>query len=162
MYNLKVKKLNNFPEDKSITMPRSGDVGIDIFAAEDVFICNNTTARIRTGLSMQAPDGFWLMVKDRSSKALYYEVNAGVIDTSYTGEILVSVRVTVGKTLNTHDILKGVRRIGTGFSGHLFQKGDKIAQIVIMRSWNNSFSVEEVTTLEATERGESGFGSTGS
>lgn len=161
MYSLKIKKLDHFPEDKDIVLPREGDVGIDIFAAEDVFLCNNTTTRVKTGACIKVPSGFWLLLKDRSSKALYYEVNAGVIDSSYTGEVLVSLRTTNGEQLNSFKDTHGARIVGSGLSGYRIKKGDKIAQAIIMKDWNNTFTIDNVDELESTTRGTNGFGSTG-
>jgi dUTP pyrophosphatase len=163
MNTLKVKKFSNFPENLEISIPTE-DVGIDLYAAESVFICNGYSTRVSTGIAMQPPKGFWLMVKDRSSKALSYETNAGIIDQGYTGEILVSLRVTNGDQFNTSDVYKidpKTRLVGTGISGYFIKKGDKIAQAIILRNFNNDFALEEVEELNQTQREDKGFGSTG-
>lgn len=160
MYPLKVKKLHNFPKDKEIVIPSNGDVGIDLYCAEDVFVHNGSNARIKTGIAVELPPGFWLLAKDRSSKAKLYEVNAGVIDQPYRGEILLSVRVISGG--DRYYLHPGILTIGDNSkAGVAFKKGDKIGQMIICRSWNNDFQINYVQELSETDRGEGGFGSTG-
>jgi dUTP diphosphatase len=122
-----------------------GDAGLDLHAAADIEIGPGERAVIGTGIAIALPDGYAAFVLPRSGLAMRHGVtlvNApGTIDAGYRGEI----RVTV---LNT-DKNARVR----------FQRGDRIAQLVIQRV--EQVALLEVATLPGSARGEGGFGSTG-
>lgn len=125
-------------------LPRSahpGDLGCDLFSAEEVLIPPGAQHKVKTGVALQFPDGWGGVIKDRSSmaSARVYS-SAGVIDAGYRGEILVLLR-------NDSD---------TDFK---IKKGDKIAQILPVQAprWN----IQEVEQLSDTPRNEEGFGSSG-
>jgi dUTP pyrophosphatase len=122
-----------------------GDAGTDLFAAEDVELAPGQRAVVPTGIAIALPDGYAAFVHPRSGLAAKHGVtivNApGTVDAGYRGEI----RVTL---LNT-DSGRPVR----------FERGDRIAQLVVQRV---AFPVfYEVETLPGSARGEGGFGSTG-
>lgn len=147
MYKLKIKYLS---EDAiKLSMPRKGDIGIDLYANESVTIKRGSAALIGTGVSIQAPVGFWLQLVDRSSVSKHLHVMAGIIDTAYRGEIKVRAFCHTGKLYVDKD------------DSYIVAKGDKIAQLIIRKDWNSDFDLEEVMELEMSERGEDGFGSTG-
>ena len=122
-----------------------GDAGADLFAAEDVELAPGQRAVVPTGVAIALPDGYAAFVHPRSGLASRYGVtivNApGTVDAGYRGEI----RVTL---LNT-DADSPVR----------FQRGDRIAQLVVQRVEHPVF--HEVDRLPGSARGEGGFGSTG-
>jgi dUTP pyrophosphatase len=122
-----------------------GDAGTDLFAAEDVELAPGQRALVPTGIAIALPDGYAGFVHPRSGLAARHGVtivNApGTVDAGYRGEI----RVTL---LNT-DPDRPVR----------FQRGDRIAQLVIQRVAYPVF--HEVQTLPGSARGDGGFGSTG-
>lgn len=122
-----------------------GDAGADLFAAEDVELAPGQRAVVPTGMAIALPDGYAAFVHPRSGLAARYGVtivNApGTVDAGYRGEI----RVTL---LNT-DAEAPVR----------FQRGDRIAQLVVQRVERPVF--REVERLPGSARGEGGFGSTG-
>ncbi|HWG62051.1 MAG TPA: dUTP diphosphatase [Streptosporangiaceae bacterium] len=122
-----------------------GDAGVDLFTAVDVELGPGQRALVPTGVAIALPDGFAAFVHPRSGLAARHGVtlvNApGTVDAGYRGEI----RVTL---LNT-DTAEAVS----------FQRGDRIAQLVIQRV---SLPVlHEVETLPGSSRGDGGFGSTG-
>lgn len=81
------------------------------------------------------------MIKGKSGLNVKCDLTSeGVIDAGYTGSIACK--------LYNH-----------GSQPHVFEQGDKITQLVIMPIITPDF--EQVDSLEATERGNSGFGSTG-
>jgi dUTP pyrophosphatase len=140
MYKLKVKYLvKDIPK---ITMPRVGDLGIDIYAAEDTFLDAFKFKYIKTGIAFDIPEGFALIVKDRSSRAKQYKTLAGVIDSSFKGEIQIAVQC------NDFE--------------YFIHRGDKIAQLLIVKDLNSEFELEETDILSESKRGDKGFGSTGS
>jgi dUTP pyrophosphatase len=122
-----------------------GDAGADLFAAADVELAPGQRAVVPTGVAIALPDGYAAFVHPRSGLASRHGVtivNApGTVDAGYRGEI----RVTL---LNT-DADTPVR----------FQRGDRIAQLVVQRVEYPVF--HEVERLPGSARGDGGFGSTG-
>jgi len=137
---VKVKKLQ---EDAVIPeFAHSGDAGMDLFSVEAVFLEPGQRQAIKTGIAFDIPQGYVGLVWDKSGRAVKegLTVLAGVIDSSYRGEVQVVL-------LNTSD--KSVE----------VEKGQKIAQMLIQAV--EAPEVEEVEELDDTSRGEGGFGSTG-
>jgi dUTP pyrophosphatase len=122
-----------------------GDAGVDLVAAAPVDLAPGARAVVPTGIAIALPDGYAAFVHPRSGLAARHGVtivNApGTVDAGYRGEI----RVTL---LNT-DPAQAVS----------FQRGDRIAQLVIQRVASPVF--HEVDSLPGSARGENGFGSTG-
>jgi dUTP pyrophosphatase len=122
-----------------------GDAGADLYAAQDVELAPGARAAVPTGVAIALPDGYAAFVHPRSGLAARHGVtivNApGTVDAGYRGEI----RVTL---LNT-DTGTPVR----------FQRGDRIAQLVVQRVASPVFL--EVDALPGSARGDGGFGSTG-
>ena len=122
-----------------------GDAGADLHAACDVDLAPGERMVVPTGVAIALPDGYAAFVHPRSGLAARHGVtivNApGTVDAGYRGEI----RVTL---LNT-DPAQPVR----------FERGDRIAQLVIQRVACPEF--HEVQVLPGSARGDVGFGSTG-
>lgn len=118
------------------------DAGMDLYACEESTIAPGARAQVRTGLAMAVPQGYVGLVWDKSSVAYTRGVKtmAGVLDAGYRGELLVVV-------------------LNIGDAPYTFQKGDKIAQILIQKIEHPD--IVEVEALDDTERGTGGFGSTG-
>jgi dUTP pyrophosphatase len=134
--------------DPGIPLPQRahpGDAGADLYAATDVDLAPGERAVVPTGVAIALPDGYAAFVHPRSGLAAKHGVtivNApGTVDAGYRGEI----RVTL---LNT-DTVSPVH----------FQRGDRIAQLVIQRVERAEF--HEVDVLPGSARGDGGFGSTG-
>ena len=119
-----------------------GDAGWDLYAVEDGEIEPGERRLIGTGIAIAIPEGFYGRIADRSSMAYKFgmHVLAGIIDCSYRGEVKV---LLVNLSTQT-------------FS---FKKGDRIAQLIITPI--NTDSLVEVDTLDETQRGLGGFGSSG-
>jgi dUTP pyrophosphatase len=124
------------------TRGSSGAVGYDLYSCEDVTIPRGERALVGTGVAIVLPVGTYGRVAPRSGLAVKHGINvgAGVIDPDYTGEIKV--------LLFNHG--EGVFEV---------KKGDRVAQLVLERC--ETPEVEEVGVIKETERGASGFGSTG-
>lgn len=137
------KKLRTGGEE-SLIAPRPGDAGYDLASSEDTIIYKGTRHTVCTGVHVAIPTGYVGIIKDRSSMASTgIHVLAGVIDSSYRGEIKVIL-------INLGDAYVRVRAF------------DKIAQLLIIP--HLSWGIEEVdglVDLGVTARGEGGFGSTG-
>jgi dUTP pyrophosphatase len=138
---MKVKKLSE--NAKLPNKAHAGDLGYDLYADQGVAIFPNETKVVKTGIAVQFPAGYGGFIKDRSSvatkKGLF--TVAGVIDNGYIGEIGIAL-------YNGTDSLIHVA------------PGEKIAQLVLIPTVN--FEVTEVDdVVSADQRGEGGFGSTG-
>ena len=123
------------------TRGTDGAAGYDLYATEDVIINCFQFTLVSTGVSMAIPAGHYGRIAPRSGLAVKHGVmvGAGVIDSDYRGEIKVALA-----TLN------GV---------YEFKKGDRIAQIIIEPVVTPD--LVQVDSLDDSERGDSGFGSTG-
>jgi len=121
-----------------------GSAGFDFYAIEDVSIFPEETVLIRTGLKMAIPEGYEIQIRPRSGMSLKTKLrianSPGTIDSDFRGEIQIIVE-------NTGDELMHI------------EEGDRIAQGVLNKVPQAVFI--EVDKLDYTERGEGGFGSTG-
>jgi dUTP pyrophosphatase len=122
----------------------TGAAGMDVVAAEDVVIAPGARHAVATGLAVAIPQGYEIQVRPRSGLALKHGITVpntpGTIDSDYRGELKVIL-------------------INLGSEPFVIARGDRIAQLVlapvVQAAWH------EVAELDATERGEGGFGSTG-
>tara|TARA_Y100000310_G_scaffold162301_1_gene162302 strand:+ start:249 stop:671 length:423 start_codon:yes stop_codon:yes gene_type:complete len=124
------------------TKANSSDAGWDLYAAEDAIIDPMNRELVSTQIAMAIPEGFVGLIWDRSGMAAKRGVHrfAGVIDSGYRGEIKVCLWNASDKYC-------------------IVTKGERVAQILFQQV--PSFTLKEVSTLEETERGEGGFGSSG-
>ena len=118
------------------------DAGLDLYSAyDDVCIFPRESELFDTGVHIQLPKNTVGFLKSKSGLNVKYGITSeGVIDAGYTGSIVV-------KLYNHSDKPYRVR------------KGDKISQLVILPCLLPELDV--VDSLEDTERGTGGFGSTG-
>jgi len=121
---------------------KEGDAGYDIASNETKTVYRFNSAIFSTGLYMAIPPGYVGKVVSRSGLSFKnrIEVGAGVIDSGYRGEIKIHL----------HNL---------GDRGFNVKKGDRIAQIIILKHESPLF--ELVESLYKTERGPEGFGHTG-
>jgi dUTP pyrophosphatase len=133
--------------DTGLPLPRyahDGDAGLDLYSAIDVDIPAGHRVLISTGIAVGIPEGFAGFLQPRSGLALRSGLSLvntpGLIDSHYRGEIKV-----IAINLDPHATFSVAR-------------GDRIAQLVIQRV--ERVEIAEVDELEATARGEGGFGST--
>lgn len=123
-----------------------GDAGFDLHAVEEATLGPGDRASVRTGIAIEVPERHAGLVLPRSGLATRHGialVNApGLIDAGYRGEI----RVLLLNTDRTETFTVSA--------------GDRIAQLVIVRA--ESPDVVEVQALADSERGDRGFGSSGS
>jgi len=137
---LKFKKLD--PNAKMPVYAHANDSGMDICAIETKIVPAHGYATFRTGLSAQLPDGFELQVRPRSGLAFKYGVICafGTVDAGYRGGI-------------------GIALFNHGENHLEFKAGERIAQLVLVPVMQAD--IVETDVLDATERGQGGFGSTG-
>lgn len=120
--------------------------GMDLLSAEagPVELAPGARAMVATGLALQLPSGHEAQVRPRSGLAAKHGITVlnspGTIDADYRGEVKVIL-------------------INLGDAAVRIERGDRIAQLVVApvtrATWN------EVSSLDETERGAGGFGSTG-
>lgn len=143
-FDINIKKLN-----ENATIPSYGSefaAGADLYACmeEPVTIVAGETQFIHTGLAIEIPAGYAGLVYARSGmackKGLAPANKVGVIDSDYRGEIIVALHNHSDKPVT-------------------IEPKDRIAQIVLAPYITADFN--EVEELDDTERGEGGFGSTG-
>jgi dUTP pyrophosphatase len=134
--------------DEGLPLPAAahpGDAGLDLCSSEDITLVPGQRAAVGTGLAVAIPEGYAGFVHARSGRALREGlalVNApGLIDSGYRGEI----KVIVINLSPDEDIA--------------IKRTEKIAQLVIQPV--ASIELTEVDELDASVRGEGGFGSTG-
>lgn len=141
--------------DKGAKMPTRAhtyDAGLDLYAPCDVTVPGAIvdfdtdevevgSAVIDTGVHVEIPEGFCGFIKSKSGLNVKHGLTAdGVIDAHYTGSIAVKL---YNHTPNPYRI----------------KAGDKISQLVILPCLLPELEV--VDSLEETDRGDGGFGSTG-
>lgn len=132
--------------DAGVDVPvyaKTGDSGVDVKVKETITIEPKETKLVSTGIYLQIPKGMECQVRPRSGNSLKTKLripNApGTIDSGYRSECKVIVENTSEKPI-------------------ILDKGIKIAQFVFVPVYEVEFDV--VDTLDETDRGSGGFGST--
>lgn len=141
--DIKIKRLN-----ENSTIPKyakSGDAGLDLTAISKEVDVIEDKVIYGTGLALEIPQGYVGLLFPRSSIHKYdlrLANSIGVIDSGYRGEIKLIFRLT--KLLKV---------------GNLYEVGDRIGQLMILP--HPIINLTEIDNLSHTERGETGFGSSG-
>ena len=121
-----------------------GDAGLDLALSHDLTVPVGAHRMGDTGVHVAVPNGHVGMLFVRSStgvkKNLVLSNGTGIVDSGYRGPIKISLH-------NTGDTAQNIN------------SGDYIAQLVVVPT--HPQHVTEVDTLDTTERGAGGFGSTG-
>jgi dUTP pyrophosphatase len=138
---------HRLPHGTDLPLPAyatDGAAGMDVVSAEDLILAPGARHAVATGFAMAIPHGYEVQVRPRSGLALKHGITClntpGTIDSDYRGEVKV--------------ILANL-----GSEPFPIKRGDRIAQLVpapVQRA-----VLTEVDSLDATERGVGGFGSTG-
>jgi len=141
--NVHIKLLD--PELPAPAYAKPGDAGADLRSRIDFELEPGERALVPTGGAISLPEGYVGLVHPRSGLATKNGitiVNApGTVDSGYRGELMVTL-LNTDKTKSFH-----------------VQRGDRIAQLIIQKYEHATFTV--VDELDQTERGSSGFGSSG-
>lgn len=140
---IRIKKL-----DPSLPTPQYAhlwDAGLDLYSRIETELRPGERALIPTGIAISLPPEYAGFVQPRSGLAIKEGIGVlnspGLIDAGYRGEISV-ILINLDKERSFK-----------------IRKGDKICQLVIQQVIQAEIKV--VDELDATERGEGGFGSTG-
>lgn len=141
--NVHIKLLD--PELPAPAYAKPGDAGADLRSRIDFELEPGERALVPTGVAIALPEGYVGLVHPRSGLATKNGitiVNApGTVDSGYRGELMVTL-LNTDKTKSFH-----------------VQRGDRIAQLIIQKYEHATFTL--VDELDQTERGSSGFGSSG-
>lgn len=141
MYERNVMKIKLDKGAIAPTRAHPWDGGLDLYAMEDGYIRANQSRTFDTGTHIAIPEGMVGLVKSKSGLMCNHGIiTDGTIDAHYTGSIKVCL-------------------FNHGGSKYEVKAGDKIAQLVIVPCLQPR--LELVDSLEETDRGENGFGSTG-
>jgi dUTP pyrophosphatase len=135
--------------DKDLPLPRYaqlGDSGLDLYAAVSIEIAPQERGLIPTGIALAIPRGYAGFVLPRSGlaskKGLTLVNSPGLIDSGYRGEVkLIALNCDKSQPV-------------------AIKRGERVAQLVIMAT--PACELIEQDSLEASQRGSSGFGSSGS
>ena len=140
-----VNKSNN-PDP---TYAKEGDSGFDLraFIEEPITLKPLERKLIPTGLSFELPPNTELQVRPRSGMALKHGISClntpGTVDEGYRGDV-------------------GIIAVNLSNEDYTIEPGERIAQAVIMNVIGHRVSnLEKVETLTETERGDTGYGSSG-
>lgn len=140
---LRVRRL-----DGGVELPAyayAGDAGLDLRSAEDVTLAPGERRLVSTGLAVGIPDGYAGFVMPRSGLALREGLSMantpGLIDAHYRGELKICA-------INL-DPSRPIR----------IERGERVAQLVIIKV--PRVELVEVSSLDETDRGTGGFGSSG-
>lgn len=139
--NIQLKKL--YAEAVVPSYSREGDAALDLHALTDTL--HNGQATYGTGIAIKIPEGHVGLIFPRSSITKYdlaLANSVGVIDSNYTGEIIVKF-----------NLLKEWEH------ARMYSLGDRIAQLIVLPI--PAINFVEVDDLPPTNRGEQGFGSSG-
>jgi dUTP pyrophosphatase len=126
---------------------KEGDSGFDLRADESGLLKPMERKLVSTGLYFELPDGYELQIRPRSGLAYKNGITVlnspGTVDTGYRGEIKVLLINLSNEDFN-------------------WEKGERIAQGVISPRLSTDYGgLVEVKEINKSERGEGGFGSTG-
>lgn len=140
-------KLKVFLRSDKATIPTKGSAlaaGYDIYASEDAVIPAQGQGLVATDISIIVPIGTYGRVAPRSGLAVKHGIStgAGVIDADYRGEVKI---VLFNHSTKDFEI----------------KSGDRIAQLVLEKIINADIVEISKEELDTTDRGEGGFGSTG-
>jgi dUTP pyrophosphatase len=118
------------------------DAGLDLFSREEQIILPGESAVFDTGVHIELPPGTFGQLLSKSGLNVYYNVVScgGTIDEGYTGSIKVKL-------------------YNLGQKPYMIRKGQKICQLVIIPCLKPDLEI--VDSLNETERGDNGFGSSG-
>jgi dUTP pyrophosphatase len=144
---IKVKRLSDDFADVALPYyATSGSAGMDIRATlkEDIIIEPGKVELIPTNISVEIPLGYEIQVRPRSGLAAKQSIgilnSPGTIDSDYRGEVKI-ILMNFGK------------------EDFKISRGDRIAQLIVSKVY--TAKMVEVKDLNASKRGEGGFGHTG-
>jgi dUTP pyrophosphatase len=120
------------------------DAGFDLYSDTDIVIEPNRMVSVKLGIAIALPEGWCMVLCDKSGLRLGSIQVFGVVDSGYRGE------------------LKALAYNGSMYHEKLFRKGDKVCQGLILPVPDvKVLEITDKAKLGVTERGDKGFGSSG-
>lgn len=126
-----------------------GDAGLDLYAAQEVYIAAGQFADVPCGVRVALPDGIWARIVSRSStiRRRGLLVVEGTIDNGWRGPLFAGVQNLSGKSA-------------------IISRGERVAQLVLLPNVTPLFSPQWISSAEFSDiphdgRGDNGFGSSG-
>lgn len=149
--NMKLQVIKIHEDSIIPTRANLTDAGLDLYTTETIIATSKTRmVKIPTGIKVNIPPGYVGKIEEKSglSYRTGLKILGGVIDSGYTGEVIVIAEVPArdNYVLDCSEFVN-------------INKGEKIAQLVIYPILLPE--IEEVKEFNETPRGENGFGSTG-
>lgn len=145
MPNIDVRITKLVPNAQIPEYAYPGDAGLDLRVMDDVLLMENENKLVGTGLAVAIPEGYVGLIVIRSGIAAKRGVtilnSPGIIDSHYRGELMLNL---------SNLTCDGVAAI---------RKGERVAQLVIVPI--PTVQLIPVDSLDETDRGVNGFGSTG-
>ena len=152
------------------TMPKRDrlDAGYDIYSAETVILEPQEKLVIKTDVAVNIPEGYVGLLTSRSgvSSKTHLVIETGKIDAGYQGNLGINIKNDRQDFVIDSDVYQDIegemhytdKTLDAGT--YKINKGDKLAQLVIVPIWTPELKEVEEFRSES-ERGEQGFGSTG-
>lgn len=138
MKKIKVKLIDN---GMMPTYSRDGDACLDCYANEYECVPTGKRNLIKLGFALQLPKGYEAVIRGRSGLARDgIDIAIGTIDSNYRGEVSANV-------------------INNSAEDFFINRDDRICQLAIRKA--NKYKLIEVDSLNNTNRGINGFGSSG-
>jgi len=131
------------PNAKLPFRKRTTDVGHDLYASECTVIPKGHTGKVRTGLQLSAPEGWYYTIEGRSG--LFRSGITpfhGIIDATYCGEVLVVL-------------------LNANHEDYVVSKGDRVAQIILRKAYDFDITIVNKFGPNYDVRGKAGWGSSG-
>ncbi|WP_145411655.1 dCTP deaminase domain-containing protein [Staphylococcus epidermidis] len=164
------KKLEIKLLSDNATMPKRDrlDAGYDIYSAETVILEPQEKLVIKTDVAVNIPEGYVGLLTSRSgvSSKTHLVIETGKIDAGYQGNLGINIKNDRQDFVIDSDVYQDIegemhytdKTLDAGT--YKINKGDKLAQLVIVPIWTPELKEVEEFSSES-ERGEQGFGSTG-
>ena len=140
---LELKVIKTHPDAKLPHRAHDSDSGYDVYSVEDVIVPGRGSVVVPVGLKLAyITPGYWFRVEPRSGLGFKHNIqpHLGIIDNGYRGDL-------------------GIKLYNFSDANITLIKGSRIAQLVLYP--HITATISEADEIDDTERGESGYGSTG-
>jgi|ETNvirnome_2_130_1030620.scaffolds.fasta_scaffold03661_3 deoxyuridine 5'-triphosphate nucleotidohydrolase len=140
---IELKVMKTHPKAKLPKRAHSSDSGYDIYSVEDAVVPARGSVVVPVGLQLSyITPGYWFRVEPRSGLGFKRNIqpHLGIIDNGYRGDL-------------------GIKLYNFSDANVTLTEGSRIAQLVLYP--HITATISEADKIDATERGEAGFGSTG-
>ena len=156
---MEIKYSKVHPHAKEPFRANTSDAGYDLFSTDYVTLEPFQRRLISTGINVEIPEGFYGRIAPRSGLACKkgIDVMAGVIDSGYRGEVKV---LLINLNFEGYNLKPNALEAMFGSGNKIkIKPGDRIAQLIIEKC--HTIKWKAIETLEESQRGEGGFGSSG-